>query len=218
MIIGYHIIFGAYGFWLPNDPRGSWSDFVGSWELYRFEPATKTNATRSVAGRQHDTRQRLAAKQALKYPPVQFSGVQARAVGRGFARYAEAAGLVLRACAILPDHVHLVIDRFRLSAESVVIQLKGDATERLLEEQLHPFGHLRDRKNRTPKCWARGQWSVFLETDEDVYRAIRYVEDNPIKEGKPRQRWPFVTSLVSPRRAAERVPRSRAPRRVAAKH
>ncbi len=36
MIVGYHIIFGMYGFWLPNDPRGSWSDFVGSWELYRF--------------------------------------------------------------------------------------------------------------------------------------------------------------------------------------
>jgi hypothetical protein len=28
MILGYHVIFGAYGFWLPNDPRGSWSDFV----------------------------------------------------------------------------------------------------------------------------------------------------------------------------------------------
>jgi len=23
-IIAYHIVFGAYGFWLPNDPRGSW--------------------------------------------------------------------------------------------------------------------------------------------------------------------------------------------------
>src|SRR4051812_43899841 len=33
MIVGYHVIFSTYGFWLPNDPRGSWSDFVGSWEL-----------------------------------------------------------------------------------------------------------------------------------------------------------------------------------------
>ena len=31
MILGFHVVFGAYGFWLPNDPRGSWSDFVGSW-------------------------------------------------------------------------------------------------------------------------------------------------------------------------------------------
>jgi len=30
MVRGYHVIFGMYGFWLPNDPRGSWSDYVGS--------------------------------------------------------------------------------------------------------------------------------------------------------------------------------------------
>ena len=22
-VLAYHVIFGAYGFWLPNDPRGS---------------------------------------------------------------------------------------------------------------------------------------------------------------------------------------------------
>ena len=27
-----HVIITAYGFWLPNDPRGSWSDFVGAWD------------------------------------------------------------------------------------------------------------------------------------------------------------------------------------------
>ena len=35
-----HVIITAYGFWLPNDPRGSWSDFVGAWELLRFGRAT----------------------------------------------------------------------------------------------------------------------------------------------------------------------------------
>lgn len=27
MIYAFHAICGLYGFWLPNDPRGSWSDF-----------------------------------------------------------------------------------------------------------------------------------------------------------------------------------------------
>ncbi len=49
MIVGYHCIFGMYGFWLPNDPRGSWSDFVGSWNLFRYGSATKTTARTSVA-------------------------------------------------------------------------------------------------------------------------------------------------------------------------
>ena len=195
MILAYHVIFGAYGFWLPNDPRGSWSDFVGSWDLYRYGPATKTDCPHSVAHHEHDIQQRLAAKKALKYSPVEFTGIQARAVGRGFANYVQSSGLVVRACAILPDHVHLVVDRFRCNVEQVVIQLKGEATAQLLAEGLHPFGQLRDRKGRPPKCWARGEWSVFLDTEEEVARAIQYVEQNPVKEGKPLQRWPFVTPL-----------------------
>src|SRR3954466_16424088 len=126
MILGSHVIFGAYGFWLPNDPRGSWSDFVGSWELRRYGPATKTDETRSLAARAHDQNQRLQAKLALRYPPVEFTGIQARAIGRGFAEYVERSGLTVWACAILPDHVHLVLARFRLDVEQVVIQLKGE--------------------------------------------------------------------------------------------
>src|SRR4051794_9249491 len=86
MIVGYHIIFGAYGFWLPNDPRGSWSDFVGSWDLFRYGPATKTDERRSLAYEEHNREQRLEAKNVLKYPAVEFTGLQARAVGRGFAK------------------------------------------------------------------------------------------------------------------------------------
>jgi hypothetical protein len=62
MIVGYHVVFGAYGFWLPNDPRGSWSVFVGSWELFRYGPATKTSETWSQARQPHDIRLRLAAE------------------------------------------------------------------------------------------------------------------------------------------------------------
>ena len=87
MIVGYHIIFGMYGFWLPNDPRGSWSQFVGSRELYRVGPATKTTERRSLAYRQHNLTQRLEAKKKLEHPAVMLTGIQARAVGRGFARY-----------------------------------------------------------------------------------------------------------------------------------
>ena len=49
MVLASHLIISAYGFWLPNDPRGSWSDFVGSWELLKFGPATKVNDSRNYA-------------------------------------------------------------------------------------------------------------------------------------------------------------------------
>ena len=84
MVEAYHAIFGAYGFWLPNDPRGSWSDFIGAWELLRFGEATgHQRITRSVAHADHDRQLRLAAKAPLKYPPVVFNGLQARAAGVG---------------------------------------------------------------------------------------------------------------------------------------
>ena len=63
MIVGYHVSFGACGFWLPNDPRGSWSEFVGKWELYLAAgKATRTTEPRSLAHRPHDRDKRLAAK------------------------------------------------------------------------------------------------------------------------------------------------------------
>jgi len=202
MVRGYHIIF-------------SWSDFVGAWEIFLAAGrATKTDARHSVAAKPHDREHRLAAKEALDRPAVKFAGVQARAVGRGFANYIQKSGLPVWACSIMPEHVHLVTGPFRLSVEQTVIQLKGAATEQLLEEKLHPF-------NGEAKCWTRGEWKVFLFNDEDIIRAIRYVEQNPIKDGKPAQTWPFVTLPISrdaessERSALHRQPRSapKTPRR-----
>ena len=194
MIVGYHIIFGTYGFWLPNDPRGSWSDFIGSWELFRFGPATQTDERRSLAHDPHDHEKRIQAKSALKYPAVQLTGIQARAVGQGLGGYSAKTHLPIWACAILPDHIHLVVGRFRLSVEQLVIQLKGAATEQLKEQGIHPFATFADTSGKVPKCFARGEWKVFLDED-DIERAVEYVEQNPIKEGKRRQNWNFVTPV-----------------------
>src|SRR3982751_5843024 len=106
-VLAFHLIITHYGFWLPNDPRGSWSEFVRAWELQRFGPATKTVERRSLARDPHDWRKRRAAKEALARRPVEFTGVQARAVARGFAQYVRRAELVVWACSILPAHVHL---------------------------------------------------------------------------------------------------------------
>jgi REP element-mobilizing transposase RayT len=185
-MIGYHIIFGAYGFWLPNDPRGSWSAFVGSWDLFRFGKATKTDVRHSVAAAPHDFKQRLAAKTALKRPPVQFSQLQIEAVGSGFGEYTSRSGLVIHACAVLPDHVHLVVAMHRLDPSKIAAQLKGAASAELNRRRLHPF-------EGNEKAFARGEWVVYLDTPDDMHRAIHYVENNPEKEGLPRQFWPFVT-------------------------
>ena len=85
MIRGFHAIVSCYGFWLPNDPRGSWSDFVREWDLLRFGPATKVTTRRSLAGVSHDRSARLAAKRALRYPPVRLDGRQVEHAAEGIA-------------------------------------------------------------------------------------------------------------------------------------
>ena len=66
------------------------------------------------------------------------------------------------------------------------------ATADLKAEGLHPFGHLTKPNGSTPKCWQRGEWAKFIDEADDVRREIKYVEDNPLKEGKGPQRWSFV--------------------------
>jgi REP element-mobilizing transposase RayT len=188
-----HVIFGAYGFWLPNDPRGSWSEWVGSWELFRAAGrASTTNSRRSVAAMSHNQIARLNAKENLSYPAVTFDERQRSVIANGFGRFSAKNGLPILACAVLREHVHLVIARHRYKVEQAVVLLKGAASSALVEQRAHPLAKFAMPGERSPKCWARGEWKVFLETETNIERAIRYVEANPEKEGLPRQCWSFV--------------------------
>src|SRR5438552_615262 len=107
-VLAYHVIFSTYGFWLPNDPRGSNSKVVRADNLKPFGPTTLvTHTRRSVANRPHDRAARLAAKQALTRPPVTLDGYQALSVARGFETQVATSGYRVYACSILPQHVHL---------------------------------------------------------------------------------------------------------------
>src|SRR5690606_5779928 len=112
MVVGYHIVLGMYGFWLPNDSRGSWSRFVWSEALRKHGPATKVSTRQSVAAKPHDVASRLAAKRDLLFPPVVLTGQQALAIARGFAQAVEITSAQVWACSILPEHTHLVVGRF----------------------------------------------------------------------------------------------------------
>ncbi len=112
MIHGYHVILPCYGFWLPNDPRGSWSDFIRRWDLLRVGPATVSLDQRTLA---HLTADELAARDAardaLMYPPVALTGLQALSIANGFKTQVVKSGYTIWACAILPEHTHLIQSR-----------------------------------------------------------------------------------------------------------
>lgn len=85
----------------------------------------------------------------------------------------------------MPDHVHLLIRKHRHQAEEM-IELLQDAS----------CLAVRDGGLRAPDhpVWTDGGWKGFLTTPQDFRRIIRYIEQNPVKIGRPRQPWDFVTS------------------------
>ena len=193
MILGFHFIFIAYGFWLPNDPRGSWSTTIRNLELLRFGPATKTDTTRSVATKPHDYYKRQLAKKSLQHPPVRFNGRQARAIANGFAQVVSNQGYTVHAFAIMPDHVHLLMRWHQNDIDRIATQFKARATARLNTKGIHPMADHPRSNGTLPSPWARKHWCPFIRSAEHMQTAIRYVEQNPIKAGFKPQRWKLVT-------------------------
>ncbi|WP_171187939.1 transposase [Alienimonas chondri] len=198
--MAYHIVTGCFGFWLPNDPRGSGSEWVGSDALFRAGGrATKVDDRRSHAADRHDPLLRRRGKAALSRPPVRLDGPQALAVARGFAEVVQRDRLTLWALAVMPDHMHLVLARRgRLvsndyDAEAATARFKAFASRRLRQEGLHPGSNAVQTAGRLPTIWQQKQWIVFLSTPSRVHQTIQYVERNPLAAGLPSQSWSFVT-------------------------
>jgi REP element-mobilizing transposase RayT len=192
MVRWYHLIMTAYGFWLPNDPRGSWSEFVGAWELYKFGPATKVSDKRSYAHDPHDVAARRAAKKALLYPPVRFDQAQRDAIGDGFRTAVNEAGYLLHALCIGHDHSHAIVARNQRTIEEVAKHLKSRATMELTRRGIHPLRQYRKNNGSIPTPWGVGCWSVFINDEEQLLSAIEYVRRHPLKEGLSSQEYPFV--------------------------
>jgi REP element-mobilizing transposase RayT len=195
MVIASHAIVTCYGFWLPNDHRGSWSNEVWARHLIPFGEATKTSERRSLANRPFDRAKSRAAKATLKYPPVRFNGFQARAVARGFAGILQKLDLRVFACAIMPDHVHILMGKHFEPVETVMGYLKRAASRRLSFESIHPLEAYRSANGSVPTAWAVGGWVRYLDAWEDVAECETYVEQNPLRAGFKRQIWGFVAPL-----------------------
>lgn len=193
MIRWFHAIFSAYGFWLPNDPRGSWSDFVHAYALYRFGgPATAVAGKRSYAHDPHDAQFRREAKEHLQYPPARFDAACRDSIAHGFGQACGEFGFRLHACAIGFDHVHVVTSRdASRTVEQVVALLKARATSRMKADRIHPM-------LRFPGCptpWGRKCWSVFIDDSVQLRAAVRYVERHPLKAGLAPQSWSFIQPI-----------------------
>lgn len=181
---------------MPNDERGSGSDYVRNRKLLPFGEATKhkVNSRRSVANRSFDREVKRLARESLMYPPVELTGAQALSCGKGIRTAVERHGLVIWACCIQPDHTHLVVKRHHNPIEQVIRQVRTEMTTQLLADGLHPLAEYREKDGSIPCAWGRSPWKVFLDDEDGILRSIDYVRDNPLRRKLPRQTWGFVAS------------------------
>lgn len=195
-IVAWHFILCTYGFWLPNDPRGSWSRFVRSPHIFAAGGAATGggNIRRSVAGARHNVALRHAAKAALLYPPVRLDGIQARAVARGLALAVAENNYCVHACAIMPDHVHILMAVQSRRSSHVAAHLKARATQRINIEGVNPLSGYATSAGVAASMWARRHWCVFVHQSE-LARVRQYIQRNPEMGGLKRQRWNFVASV-----------------------
>ena len=179
-VLAYHIVFTCYGFWLPNDPRGSGSTYVGSRALHRVggDATGLRDRRRSVAAKEHDPVVCRIAKEELKHAPVLFTTAQVSAVTEGFRRYQQTTGEVFHALAVLPNHVHAVVLARSRPHEDIRQGMKAKATHALKAAGLHPMP-LEDGARHTP--WGEHGWGRFLHSNRRIDESIDYVRKNLIE-------------------------------------
>lgn len=183
-VIAVHLILTLYGHWGVNDPRGS-----GSTEFYdeKFAPLGPIHhgrkrvqpARAELKGyhREHD--------ELLNFPIFWLDEAKAQVVGEAIAEVILSRGYTCYACAVCSNHVHLVIRTHRDPALTMLANF-GEAIQTRLRLRFP-----NEISPHHPVISAR-PYKVFLYTPDDVWGRIDYVGANPVKEGKPRQRWGFV--------------------------
>jgi REP element-mobilizing transposase RayT len=183
-VIAHHLVWTVYGTWLGNDPRGSGSRSV-------YTPALAALGDVHHGRRQVQPPRRMVrdfyqeATPRLQYPVMQTELYQFDFIAKLFADTIKKHNYTCYACAIMPDHVHLVIRKHRDVGETMIEHFQCESRLRFSLEFALPEGH---------PLWTKNGWNRFLGSPGAVRGRIRYVEGNPEKEGLPRQRWPFVVA------------------------
>jgi REP element-mobilizing transposase RayT len=182
MVIAYHLIWTAYGYWLPNDPRGSMSKRIASDVIAQLgELHFGRKSVQPAAAEVREFRQR--ARGVLKHALLRFDVGEFSLVADGLARAIGENNYTCYACAIMPDHVHMILRKHKHTAEAMLANLQESSRLRLRTGGLRTDDH---------PVWGGPGWKVFLHTPTDIVRTIRYIDENPPQWRLPPQQWSFV--------------------------
>jgi REP element-mobilizing transposase RayT len=183
VVIAHHLIWTAYGYWLPNDPRGSMSKVIACdviaelGELHVGRKKVQPSAREVVEFRNQ-------SRSALKHVLLDFRIQDFPVIANALAEVIREYRYTCYACAIMPDHVHILIRKHKHQAEEMLDNFQQISRLRLRNVGL---------RSETHPIWGGHGWKVFLDTPTDIRRTIRYIDENPARWRLARQQWSFVT-------------------------
>ena len=185
MVAGYHLLWTVYGYWLPNDPRGSTSREI------RVEPIKPLGdihfGRKKVQPSSGEIKAfKAVAQDSLKHPLLTLDDDDVTQIGKVIGQVIGAKKYVCHAGAVMPDHIHLLIRRHRDRAEDMIQHFQEWTRSALIDS---------GKRAPTHPVWTKGPgWKGFLNTTRDIERTIKYIRQNPEKIGRVEQNWDFVTA------------------------
>jgi REP element-mobilizing transposase RayT len=180
IIIAHHLIWTGYGWWLPNDPRGSMSKRVATDVIAQLgELHHGRKKVQPTSAELRDFRAR--AKDVLDHPLRKFTDRDTEAIAEAFKDVVTQQNYTCYACAIMPDHIHLLIRKHKHKAEEMISHFQDESRSRLRNDW--PADH---------PIWGGPGWKVFLDHPNDIRRTIKYIERNPVEWNLPQQTYSFV--------------------------
>ena len=184
MVAAYHLIWTAYGWWLPNDPRGSMSHEIRSADIAGLGELHYGRRSILPAYRDIKTFYELA-QGSLKHTLIKFDDAETELLRLAFGQTIKQRCYTCYACAIMPDHVHMLIRKHRDQAEDMISAFQDAGKAALLEKPQAP------RVAEHP-VWGGPGWRVYLNSPQSIERVAEYIRQNPTKAKQPSQHWPFV--------------------------
>jgi REP element-mobilizing transposase RayT len=181
-ILASHLVFTGYAHWLSNDPRGSGSTEIRKDDLKDLgdiRPGRK-----SIQPPRDELRKfHRDAKTRLDHEVIWFHEEHRSVIGDAIGIAAQKHGYTLWAFAVCSNHAHAVVRTHRDRSEMIWNNLAIATSQLLRAKSLVAVDH---------PVWSHRVYKVFLYSPDDVIGRIDYVEENPEKEGLPRQNWAFV--------------------------
>ncbi len=158
IVIAHHIMWTLYGWWLPNDPRGSTSRVIRN-DLLAELGELASGTQEDSASRTRDPRVSPAGCGGAAVSAAVICASEFPTVAEAIGSAIEDCNYTCYACAIMPDHVHLLIRKHRDKAEEMIERLQSLSRKRLIDAGMREANH---------PVWTHGGWKVFLDHPEEV--------------------------------------------------